>query len=166
MLVDMIDYWTNEQFIAHYVPKKYPPASPLFPMHPVGAIITFNIIWLMVARLQVVWHVPCSYYHPTHGRYHSGREFAMRRAGRNILWAVLVILPFFLSWVTTMAIPANRVHPESPTGIPHPVNTEAVGEAAAAENISLILLGAGILNLAMWGRSRWRRASAKSGDPV
>ena len=90
----------------------------------------------------------------------------MRRAGRNVLWAVLVILPFFLSWVTTMAIPANRVHPEPPTGITPPVNTEAVGEAAAAENISLILLGAGIMNLAMWGRSHWRRASAKSGDPV
>ena len=84
----------------------------------------------------------------------------MRPVGRKTLIALLVILLFFLSWFTTMAVSAYRIHSDSPTGIDLPVPTETAG----ADTITLILLGAGILNLAIWGRNQCRRGSTKPGE--
>jgi len=86
----------------------------------------------------------------------------MRHVGRKILIASLVILPFFLCWVTTIAVPAYRVQLDTPRGTDFPVNTEAF----AFEPMTLILLGAGLLNLAIWGRNHCRNGSIRSGEPV
>ena len=86
----------------------------------------------------------------------------MKHVGRKILITSLVILPLFLCWVTTMAVPAYRIHLDTPQTTGIPVNTEA----SAFEPMTLILLGAGLLNLAIWGRNHYRNGSAKSGESV
>jgi hypothetical protein len=86
----------------------------------------------------------------------------MRHFGRKILITSLVILPFFLCWVTTMAVPAYLTHLDTPPGTDFPANTDA----SVFEPMTLILLGAGLLNLAIWGRNHCRNGSTKSGVSV
>ncbi|MBP2669705.1 MAG: hypothetical protein H6Q80_1907 [Deltaproteobacteria bacterium] len=82
----------------------------------------------------------------------------MRHVARKILISLLVILPFSLCWVTTMAVPAYRIHPDNPPDIGSPVESETSGTEATA----LVLLGAGILSLAIRGRNQCRRTPAVS----
>lgn len=85
----------------------------------------------------------------------------MRRVGRKILVVFLGILPSIFCWVTAAAVPAYWVQSGSSTGTGVPVNTEVIDP----DHISLILLGVGILNLAVWGRNLCRRWSIKAGEP-
>lgn len=83
----------------------------------------------------------------------------MRHVARKILIVLLVVLPIFLSWVTTTAVPAYRIDSDGPSRINTPANTEDTG----ANPITLILLGTGLLNLAIWGRNQCRKGQPNPG---
>lgn len=83
----------------------------------------------------------------------------MRRVARKILIVLLVVLPVFLSWVTTTAVPAYRIDSDGPSGTNPPASTEDT----RANPVTLILLGAGLLNLAIWGRNQCRKGQNNPG---
>ena len=83
----------------------------------------------------------------------------MRRIARKILIVLLVVLPVYLSWVTTTAVPAYRIDQYDPSSINIPANMEDTG----SNPVTLILLGTGLLNLAIWGRNQCRKGQTDPG---
>ena len=74
----------------------------------------------------------------------------MKRAGRTFLVTCFFLLSIFLCWVSAVANPTYLI--PGTEGVP------AGGGMADGDNPgALILLGAGLLNFAVWGRNRCRR---------
>ena len=82
----------------------------------------------------------------------------MKHAKRNLVAIAFMLLGTSLFWVSAVAT-STSLAPQENTAIQHLNDDPAVSPSAG------ILFGAGLLNLAYWGRKRFRKAPAEADRP-
>jgi predicted MFS family arabinose efflux permease len=82
----------------------------------------------------------------------------MKRWGWNIFFTCLILLSFFLCWVWAAAIPPNPQQQGESI-------VEGNPDTLAGTPTALILLGVGLVNVAIWGRKKCRRGSPGTDRP-
>ena len=83
----------------------------------------------------------------------------MKRWGWNIFFSCFILLSVLICWVWAVAIPPNAQQQGESVVQGNP-------DTLAGTPTTLILFGTGLVNVAFWGRKKYRKVLPGSNPPV